>query len=94
MIHKLCLYLLFVFLFVNSFAQNKQILYDFDQLPQTLMLNPGAEVDYDTHFGIPLLSSIYFQIGATNKNITYNNIYSGTNSNSDILRNIYDLIQI
>ncbi len=90
MIYKLCLYLLFVFLFVNSSAQNKQILYDFDQLPQTLMLNPGAEVDYDKHFGIPLLSSIYFQIGATNKNITYNDIYSGTNSNSDILRNIYE----
>ncbi len=65
-----------------------QILYDFDQIPQTLMLNPGAEVDYNKHFGVPFLSNIYFEIGATNKNVTYNNIFAGTNDNTDRFRNL------
>lgn len=88
MIRKLCLLFLFALFFLNSYGQNQQILFGFDQLPQTLMLNPGAEVDYDKHFGVPFLSNIYMQAGATNKRITYNNIYAGTNGNSEILRNI------
>ncbi len=69
-------------------AQNNQILYGFDELPQTLMLNPGAEVTYDKHIGVPLLSNIFIQVGATNKNITYNNIYSSSDNYLDVLRNV------
>jgi len=90
MMQKLCLFLTIVLIVVKSNAQNQQILYDFDQLPQTLLLNPGAEVDYDKHFGVPLLSNLYLQVGATNKNINYNNIFSGANGIEDILRNIFD----
>ncbi|NOQ92423.1 MAG: hypothetical protein GQ552_06885 [Flavobacteriaceae bacterium] len=90
MIYKHCLYLLIIISFGNSFAQNNQILYDFDHLPQTLLLNPGAEVDYDKHFGVPFLSNIFLKAGATNKNITYNNILTDTDLNSDILRNVFD----
>ncbi len=89
MTRKLCLLFLFSLVFANSFGQNQQILFDFDQLPQTLMLNPGAEVDYDKHFGVPFLSNIFFQVGATNKNITYNNIIVNSDSSGDIFRNIY-----
>ena len=39
-----------------SYGQNKQILYNFGDLPQNLMLNPGAEANYKYHIGIPLLS--------------------------------------
>lgn len=88
MVCKRYLYLLLFFWCGFSFAQNNQILYDFNQLPQTLLLNPGAEVDYNKHFGVPFLSNIFVQAGATNKNITYNNIYS--DDTSDMLRNIYD----
>lgn len=88
MVCKRCLYLLLFFWCGFSFAQNNQILYDFNQLPQTLLLNPGAEVDYNKHFGVPFLSNVFVQAGATNKNITYNNIY--TDDTSDMLRNIYD----
>lgn len=42
-------------LIVNS--QNKQILYGFDKIPQTLLLNPGAETTYKYHVGIPFLSA-------------------------------------
>jgi hypothetical protein len=52
-----------VVLFVSSlsYAQNKQILYDFAGLPQTLLLNPGAEVNNKFYVGVPLLSQISMQ---------------------------------
>ena len=47
---------LFLFSFFLNFSQNKQVLYGFAELPQTLLLNPGAETNYKFHFGVPLLS--------------------------------------
>ncbi|MDH3321732.1 MAG: DUF5723 family protein [Flavobacteriaceae bacterium] len=89
MINKLYLLILFAIFCVNVSSQNQQLLYGFDQLPQNLMLNPGAEVAFDKHFGIPFLSNVYFEAGATNNNITYNNILKDTDSNSEALRNVY-----
>ncbi|MDZ7614384.1 MAG: DUF5723 family protein [Flavobacteriaceae bacterium] len=71
-------------------AQNNQILYGFDGLPQTLMLNPGAVPKMDKHFGVPLLSNVYFQFGVTDSDVTYNNLSNGTDGESD-LKNLYDL---
>lgn len=48
-----------------GYSQNKQILYDFAGLPQTLLLNPGAIVRNELHFGIPLVSHISLQGGFT-----------------------------
>jgi hypothetical protein len=50
---------------MQSIAQNKQVLYDFNNLPQTLLLNPGAEVFNQFHIGFPLLSQVSFQGGFT-----------------------------
>jgi hypothetical protein len=47
-----------------SFAQNKQILYGFEEVPQSLMLNPGSRVPQKSHFGIPFLSQIHVNGGA------------------------------
>ncbi|MFA5297413.1 MAG: DUF5723 family protein [Lutibacter sp.] len=58
--------LMLIFLvFSVGYAQNKQVLYDFSGLPQTLLLNPGAEVSYKSHVGMPFLSQISFQSGFT-----------------------------
>lgn len=46
-------------------AQNKQVLYDFAGLPQTLLLNPGAEVENKFHFGMPMFSQLSVQGGFT-----------------------------
>ena len=46
-------------------AQNKQILYDFAGLPQTLLINPGAEVSNKFYFGFPLFSQVAVQGGFT-----------------------------
>src|SRR5210317_17941 len=49
---------IFCFLLITklSYGQNHQILYDFGDLPQTLLLNPGAAVHNKFHLGVPLLS--------------------------------------
>ncbi len=81
----------FIFLVATSYAQNKQLVYNFDQLPQTLMTNPGAIVDYNYHVGVPFLSGLFLQVGATNKNVTYNNVFAGESSPGGILRNLNNI---
>jgi hypothetical protein len=56
----LCLFLSFV-----CFSQNKEILYNFTPLPQSLLLNPGADVKYKWFFGVPLVSGISGNVGST-----------------------------
>jgi len=50
---------------VTSIAQNKQILYGFEEVPQSLLLNPGSKVKQDIHFGIPFFSQIHLNIGSS-----------------------------
>ncbi|MDP2088233.1 MAG: DUF5723 family protein [Flavobacteriaceae bacterium] len=57
--------LIFTLLTAVIFAQNKPILYNFDQLPQTLLLNPGEKVSQKWHAGVPFLSGITVQYGST-----------------------------
>lgn len=72
-----------------SKAQNKQILYDFNEIPQSLLLNPGTEVDYKWHFGIPLLSHIHFDVGNTGPSVYDLFADDGVNFNTK-LRNSLD----
>ncbi|KAA1245700.1 DUF5723 family protein [Aquimarina sp. RZ0] len=44
-------------------AQNKETLYDFTDVPQSLLLNPGAEVNFNYHTGVPFLSQIHVNAG-------------------------------
>jgi hypothetical protein len=60
----------FLILFMLSFSlyclsQNKEILYNFTPQPQSLLLNPGADVKYKWFFGVPLLSGISANVGST-----------------------------
>lgn len=50
---------------VVAVAQNKQLLYGFREIPQSLMLNPGEKVTTKFHFGIPFLSQFHFNGGAS-----------------------------
>lgn len=50
---------------LGAMAQNKQLLYGFDKVPQSLLLNPGARVSQKAHFGIPFLSQIHVNAGST-----------------------------
>lgn len=53
----------------SASGQNKQLLYNFDDLPQNLMNNPGAEPTFDRHAGIPLFSQIHFSAGSSGVNL-------------------------
>ena len=64
---KINILILFVTWF--SFSQNKQILYGFSEIPQSLLLNPGGEVKNDWYFGIPLLSHIHANVGLSGSTV-------------------------
>ena len=55
-------------------AQNKQLLYDLYEIPQSLMLNPGVKTPYKWHAGIPVLSGIGFQAGTSG--VTVNDLFA------------------
>ncbi len=46
-------------------GQNKQLLYDFTDIPQSLMVNPAADVDFKWYGGILGLSGISLQAGSS-----------------------------
>ena len=63
-----------VFTTASLSAQNKQLLYDFYEIPQSLMVNPGVRAPYKWHVGIPMLSGIGFQAGTSG--ITVNDLFA------------------
>lgn len=57
---------IFIIFLVNlCFSQNKQILYGFSEIPQSLLSNPGGNINNKAYFGIPLLSHFHFNVGSS-----------------------------
>lgn len=79
-----------LFSFVSK-AQNKPILYNFDQLPQTLLLNPSEKVTQKWHAGIPFLSGFSAHLGSSD--ITVYDIYGDDNGsiNDKVKALVYNL---
>jgi hypothetical protein len=50
---------------ITVHAQNKELLYDFTDIPQALLINPGMKTSSEWYAGIPLLSGISFQAGTS-----------------------------
>ncbi|NDV43713.1 DUF5723 family protein [Flagellimonas sediminis] len=69
-------YFLYLFLFGSSVlcAQNKELLYDFYEIPQSLMINPGVKTSEKWHVGIPVISGLSVQ-GATS-GVTVNDLFA------------------
>jgi len=55
--------LLFVFCPIVLISQNKELLFGFTEIPQSLLINPGSEVTNKWYVGIPLLSHVHASIG-------------------------------
>jgi len=55
-------------------AQNKPILYDFNEIPQSLSVNPGVEIDFKWYAGLPLLSGVSAYAGSNG--ISVNDIFA------------------
>lgn len=54
-----------LFVTLNCFSQNKQILYNFTSVPQSMLSNPGSDVKYSWFVGIPLLSGFSANVGSS-----------------------------
>ncbi|MEJ1223021.1 DUF5723 family protein [Sediminicola sp. 1XM1-17] len=77
----------FILLWSSSvLAQNKQLLYDFTEVPQALILNPGARATYQWYSGVPLLSGLSAYAGTNG--IAVNDIFA--NDGLDITTKIRD----
>ena len=50
---------------ISGFSQNKQILYNFTSVPQSMLSNPGSDVNYNWFIGIPLLSGFSANVGSS-----------------------------
>ena len=55
-------------------AQNKALLYDFAEIPQSLMVNPGVQSDFQWYAGVPTLSQASFQVGTSG--ITFADLFA------------------
>jgi hypothetical protein len=74
-----------------SFSQNKQILYGFSEIPQSLMLNPGGEVENDWYFGIPLISHFHASAGVSGSTLYDVFADDGINFNVKLKNAIYGM---
>ncbi|MGO4772987.1 DUF5723 family protein [Flavobacterium sp. W22_SRS_FK3] len=57
--------IILIFTHIICFSQNKQLLYNFTSIPQSLLVNPGADVSYKYYFGFPVLSGVSANFGST-----------------------------
>lgn len=62
---KICLVLFVTVLQLSGLAQNKEVLYNFTSIPQSSLVNPGADVSYKFYFGFPVLSGISANVGSS-----------------------------
>ncbi len=71
-------------------AQNKQILYDFNEIPQSVMVNPGVESGFKWYAGVPLLSGISGYAGSSG--VSVNDIFAndGLDINDKIRNRMVD----
>lgn len=54
---------LFICIYTSSFSQNKEILFGFSEIPQSLQINPGGQFHNNWYVGAPLLSHIHANFG-------------------------------
>ncbi|RUT71655.1 hypothetical protein D0817_02940 [Flavobacterium cupreum] len=61
---KKAIYILAVLFQLSCFSQNKEVLYNFTSIPQSSLVNPGADVSYKFYFGVPALSGVSANMGS------------------------------
>lgn len=66
-------------------CQNKQLLYNVQGLPQSLLLNPGAEVSFDLHVGLPFFSQSHISAGSSGVSV-YDILKEGETSIDENIR--------
>lgn len=54
---------LFLLTYSALFSQNKEILFGFSEIPQSLLVNPGGYINNNLYVGVPLLSHVHANFG-------------------------------
>ncbi|HQE33489.1 MAG TPA: DUF5723 family protein [Flavobacterium alvei] len=57
--------LFIILISMSCFSQNKQLLYNFTSVPQSMLTNPGSDVNYNWFVGIPLLSGFSANVSSS-----------------------------
>ncbi|RMB62813.1 hypothetical protein EAX61_04330 [Dokdonia sinensis] len=83
-------YLFILCLGFNVLGQNKQLLYNVDNLPQTLLLNPGASHSFEKHIGIPFFSGFSLSAGSSGISV-YDIFQEGGDFNARVRDAIFNL---
>ncbi|KAA5828134.1 hypothetical protein FPF71_04675 [Algibacter amylolyticus] len=75
---------------VLCFSQNKQLLYGFSEIPQSLLSNPGGKVTNTGYFGIPFLS--HFHVNGGSSGATVYDLFAadGVDFSTKFRRVVYD----
>lgn len=84
-------YVFFILISCFASSQNKQLLYGFSEIPQSLLLNPGGTVTNDWYFGIPLLSHIHVNAGTTGTTVYDLFANDGIDFNTKLKTAIYSM---
>ena len=75
-----------MFFIVFQMKSQQQLAFSFGETPQSLMLNPGGEVNYKYHYGIPVFSNVSFNAGSTGFELSDLFLNNGETLNSKIRR--------
>ncbi|TAI49687.1 DUF5723 family protein [Flagellimonas allohymeniacidonis] len=80
------------FVATGLYSQNKQLLYDFYEIPQSLMVNPGVNAQEKWHVGVPVLSGLSFQ--AATSGVTVNDLFAndGIDFNVKVRERVLDAL--
>ncbi len=80
---------------VAAMAQNKQILYGFEEVPQALLVNPGGKINtgQKMHFGIPFLSQLHVNGGSSGVSVYDIFGESSTDINDRIEQKIFEMTE-
>ena len=65
MISKRLIIIILIFVVHHAFAQNKQLLFGFTDIPQSVLINPSTTLDNDLYIGFPLISHIHANFGSS-----------------------------
>lgn len=87
--NKFCL--LFALMTCYAFSQNKQVLFGFNEIPQSMLLNPGAKIENDWFVGVPLLSQIHTNVGMSGISVYDVFADDGRDFNTKLRNAIYNM---
>lgn len=82
---------LFVLLMIGQIRGQQQFAFSFGETPQTLNLNPGAETNFQYHYGIPIFSNFNLSAGLTGFDLSDLFLRDGRNFDSKFSNLLRDL---